>query len=1244
MKILGIKGKNLASIKGEFNIEFDKEPLLSAGIFAITGPTGAGKSTILDAMCLALFGQTPRFNTNSAKENGVVLADGEGTIAQKDVKNILRKGETDGYAEVKFMAQDKQIYSSRWAVRRAKNQSNGALQADSIELRNVTTGLPFADKKTETKEEIVRLIGFSYDQFTRSVLLAQNDFTAFLKSTKNEKSIILEKLTGTEIYTKVSKLIYDKTKKATEEVVRIQNYLKDVKLLADEPLAAYQKEETEVQIQLQKLQQTKIELNKELAWHNALFKFNQDVSQAQFLYDQLKIEEKANEQRKATWNIIEKVQPARVLQETHQRLTIQLAENIRERDKLTAERTVIQADVEDQKNKHALLLNKSEDFEKYIQDNNELIKTAEAIDYQLTILQKQIKELQNEHNEAILSQNNASAAHQETLTKRKVLEKEIGDSEQFLLNNKSREPIAKNAILIVQKLIEAENAQEEIIKNKQSVELLETNIEQNQAILRTNQDCLLEHSDAFNSLKKIIQNKQKELNEVDIQFIKTEIETNKVKITNLKDARFTLQEANQLQDQINSLNNEILTHTNTIATLENARIIYQTEANRLKEKEKEAENAYQVALLASSENIISLRTQLVPNEACMVCGSTSHPYVTENKLLNHVLDALLANHQKHKDDYQESLNMLIGAQQKIKVLSDLLVNLTANQSQTLQNYELKQKQLDNIQFELNYTIKEVSFEHFIETSLAECNHLITKFNEQESRFYELQKLLEENKENFHKAQSTIAQLSAENAKLESNIVLEKESLLRIFENNTKAQSQVAQCINTVSQYFDKKDWKTTWLSDPSTFRTKIEQFAQKWQLNQELFEKNSKEIHTIDGSVNALYKNWQDKIDISQKVQEKLKVLLEEYESKLAQRKLLFDGKDLLLLQQEWKDTRSQLKEQLALLLQNMHQRDLEEERLTGSIKKIEEIFNDTTKELESVLVKIQQWLLDFNQSESLNLTIDEISKLLRHSQTWRENERLFFKNLDDQLLRALSTLDERKQQQAIHKESYTAAFNLADVQLELQKNEEELKNTLVRAQEISFHLKNDQEARIKSAKFISELDDLIKNQENLKKLNDMFGSSDGKKFSQMAQEYTLEILLNYANVHLKDLSNRYYLQRIPDTLALQVVDQDMGDEIRSVHTLSGGESFIVSLALALGLASLSTNRMSVESLFIDEGFGSLDADTLRVAMDTLERLQSQGRKVGVISHIPEMTERIHAQINVIRISEGTSKIAVAGL
>ena len=162
-------------------------------------------------------------------------------------------------------------------------------------------------------------------------------------------------------------------------------------------------------------------------------------------------------------------------------------------------------------------------------------------------------------------------------------------------------------------------------------------------------------------------------------------------------------------------------------------------------------------------------------------------------------------------------------------------------------------------------------------------------------------------------------------------------------------------------------------------------------------------------------------------------------------------------------------------------------------------------------------------------------------------------------------------------------------------------------------------------------------------RLNDLIGSADGAKFRGIAQRRTLDILLGYANAQLAQLAPRYRLERIPESLNLIVLDRDMGDERRSVHSLSGGESFLVSLALALGLAALTSNRLRIESLFIDEGFGNLDVETLNVAMGALMRLESQGRKVGVISHVSEMADAIPVQIRVAKGRGGASRLIVPG-
>ena len=229
MKILAIRGKNLASLEGEFEVDFTAEPLKSAGIFAITGSTGSGKSTLLDAICLALFNDTPRINR--ASDNAEIVDVKNLTIKQKDSRNILRRGTADGYAEVDFVALSGDSIRARWSVRRSRDKIDGSLQNATYKVVNLTTNDELQGVKTELLTKVKDLIGLTFDQFTRSVLLAQGDFATFLKAGKNEKAELLEKLTGTDIYSRISAKIYEYTKEAEIELGLITARIKDVEVL-----------------------------------------------------------------------------------------------------------------------------------------------------------------------------------------------------------------------------------------------------------------------------------------------------------------------------------------------------------------------------------------------------------------------------------------------------------------------------------------------------------------------------------------------------------------------------------------------------------------------------------------------------------------------------------------------------------------------------------------------------------------------------------------------------------------------------------------------------------------------------------------------------------------------------------------------------------------------------------------------------------------------------------------------------
>ena len=294
MKILSVSLYNIASIEGPFTIDLEAEPLKSAGLFAITGATGAGKSTILDAICLALYNDTPRLATTKVNQ---VITDGNSDLQVNNVKNLLRKGAVSGYAKVTFQAIDNKIYEAEWQVRRARGKQGGSLQSETILLYNCTDNEPFAEnRKTIVLERIKELIGLTFDEFTKSVILAQGDFTSFLKADDNKRSDILEKLTGTEIYTQISQKIYEIYKQHNYELSLLEAQRKNTTFLSEEEKEQIKTHLATDELNLEKLQAEIALLSEQQKWFADEQQFIRQYNEA------LAIKEKAidEKEREAT--------------------------------------------------------------------------------------------------------------------------------------------------------------------------------------------------------------------------------------------------------------------------------------------------------------------------------------------------------------------------------------------------------------------------------------------------------------------------------------------------------------------------------------------------------------------------------------------------------------------------------------------------------------------------------------------------------------------------------------------------------------------------------------------------------------------------------------------------------------------------------------------------------------------------------------------------------------------------------
>jgi DNA repair protein SbcC/Rad50 len=264
------------------------------------------------------------------------------------------------------------------------------------------------------------------------------------------------------------------------------------------------------------------------------------------------------------------------------------------------------------------------------------------------------------------------------------------------------------------------------------------------------------------------------------------------------------------------------------------------------------------------------------------------------------------------------------------------------------------------------------------------------------------------------------------------------------------------------------------------------------------------------------------------------------------------------------------------------------------------------------------------------------------------ENERLHLQKQEDQLrqhgteLNALirqssSELDELRQQ-ALSSES------LEILQQALQKQEQQVNLLQEALGGLRRDLRTNEQSRDKQKHQAGKIDAQKRELERWSTLHELIGSADGKKFRNFAQGLTFELMISHANQQLQKMSDRYLLLRDKDQpLDLNVVDFYQAGEIRSTKNLSGGESFIVSLALALGLSRMASRNVRVDSLFLDEGFGTLDEDALDTALETLASLQQEGKLIGVISHVPALKERISTQIKVTPGPGGRSTITGPG-
>jgi exonuclease SbcC len=1212
MKILAIRLKNLASLAGPFEIDFTAEPLASAGLFAITGPTGAGKSTLLDALCLALFGAVPRLN-NTGRDAKVPDADGE--IATGDPRTLLRRGTGEGYAEVDFVGVDGRRYRARWEANRAREKAGGKLQASRQSLRDIDQDQLLASQKGEYKTQLEAALGLNFEQFTRAVLLAQSEFSAFLKADDNDRSELLEKLTDTALYTRLGRRAFDKTKEAREAHKLLQDQATGVTPLPPEARAELDERFNAAQQQL-KLQQAQLkQLEQQHGWLKDL-RVLQDAQQAateQLHSARQQSDSLAGERVKLTR--LEQLGPQRhqfarktELDALLTPLVAQIAAHTQQHTELTERQTQLEqaleaakvtlSEVQQQQGENAPLLRQAfEEQSTLARLSKDVAAAAEARDSAQTGCtegQKAIQVLQEQQTQ-------------------------VGERLQRIAAE-----LEQSAHLAP--LSDAWNAYRDRL---QQLMLIGNRLNKGQAELASLEDNAARSADTLTTQKQQLEVLFKEAGaEPDavaeqIGLLGTLLQDNRKQLRAFEDLSRLWATQQDLDKRSSELQQRQLSAQQERERLTQDGVKSKAELTVAEQTLNVTRELLERQRLARSASVEELRAQLQDNQPCPVCGSNEHPY--------HQPEALLQSLGRHDESEQANAQQVVDQlKEKLSELRADVGAVIAQQKELLQQQEQLTTQQQALAPSLDaHPLAAQLFNQdadkrdaWLSRQHEQLNQSIAQDEQRQSALLTLQqdaaRLTQQLRQAETAHQQAAQQLSNQQRELSSDHQRLDEELTAF------ATLLPADTLEALRQ------------EPAATFmqldRQIAERLAQVDQQKEELSEQQQRQ-QTLEKEQDR----QQTRVVQAQTAQQQFTALADQQQicqQKLTQ--LLGEHSSAEQWQQQLEQRVEQARNAEANTAQELQSVRTQLVQIAAELKAQQERLQALESEEQDLASKIADW-----RARHPELDDGGLEDLLRVDDTQLGELRQRLQQNEKAIEQATVLLQERERLLLDHQaqsngnlDAEQLATALADLQNQFTVSEQQCAE--LRAEQVE-----DQRRQNANQALAQQIADAYAEYQRWARLSALIGSATGDTFRKIAQAYNLDLLVHHANVQLRQLVKRYRLKRGGSMLGLLVMDTEMGDELRSVHSLSGGETFLVSLALALGLASMASSTLKIESLFIDEGFGSLDPESLQLAMDALDGLQAQGRKVAVISHVQEMHERIPVQIQVQRQGNGLSTLEV---
>ena len=1220
MKILQIRFANLNSLAGPWVIDLTSSPYAEDGIFAITGPTGAGKSTILDAICLALYGRTPRLKQIS-----------------KTTNEIMTRHTGECWSEVEF-ATARGRYRCHWSQHRARRTASGELQPPRHEIIDCGTDRPLETKIRQVAERVVEVTGMNYDQFTRSILLAQGDFNVFLQAPADERAPILEQITGTEIYSRISIAVHERRAAEQLRFDQLRRECDGFSPLAEQQLTLITAKMDELAAMAATLKEGIAVTQHHIDWYRVRERLSKeiDILTSQHQQQTLAWQACADERRQLECgDRAKELEPMfRHLHELRELQQQQTAEQAALTSGLAEIASVVDQLGRDEQTARAHL----EEMRRRAMVQETLLKEVRSLDQKLEA---------------------ATIRHQEVYAAEKL------ELAAFQAGQEEEQTLCTSLAEVDTRIGQLEAYRSEHGTDQQLVEELRGIEEQVSQLLAYS----ARHAQLSTSIAQLTSslagiNRQHEQGDQALQQVMAEWKRAGDKRTELL-GQISLvlgkESSDQLhgrERQVSALRHQLLQAAGFITKLEQAaaeRTLLNDRLQKLARERKElvdrsGEAGEKLRLqednVTKQEHIVRLaaritsfeeeRARLQAGTPCPLCGATVHPFAQHDSL-------------PETDKEQTRLN---DERRRLTLLQNEMAAIQKNLAATEKEYELTSSFFEGKAAEEQKHLQELHLlweglcpgndkqpsAQAIHEQLEVLDVEEKRLRERLSRLSELNLALEKTRNDLESLEIQKSSHLAESEKLQR----EQQRLQLTVEQQTGEAGEIHLLTERHRQQLQAQlapltDEAITPAGCPAILE-ELRRRKERWLSTERLLHKESQLRHQLQTRLLGQKQLLKKQQEMVAGLHDQIETLSRQNRELLGQRQKLLGNRRPDDVEQEMKNHLKEAETTLNTVTASLQQSRERHAAMGAQLQAL-------TRQLEE-----RRTLID-SRHQAFLTALGAAGFADEHAFQAARMEETAHKQLQARVERLHKSLEETglhlaAKQKALAEEKER---KLTDVPVEtldtklitLQEHHSALQQEIGALRQ---QLQEDDRQRQRHATRLEALGNQQREVERWSRLHGLIGSSDGKKFRNFAQGLTFEIMVHHANTSLSAMSDRYLLIHDPQRpLELQVIDNYQGGDIRSTKNLSGGESFIVSMALALGLSTMASHNVQVDSLFLDEGFGTLDEDSLQIALDTLAGLHQEGKLIGVISHVSGLRERISTQIRVIPGLGGLSRLSGPG-